>query len=186
FFPRQDTGRLMGFVRGEQSVSFEQMQESLDRVIAILRQDPAIESVTAFTGGGSRNRAFMFIGLKPLAQGREPAERVINRLRTPLAQMPGVRAFLSPVQDIRIGGRESSPQLQYNLVGDDLATLRQWEPRMVEALKKVPQITDIDSDLDDRSPQVELMIDRDAAARFGVDVRDIDTALYNAFGQRPV
>ncbi len=186
FFPRQDTGQLMGFVRGEQSVSFEQMQESLDRVIAILRQDPAIESVTAFTGGGSRNRAFMFIGLKPLTQGREPAERVINRLRAPLAQMPGVRAFLSPVQDIRIGGRESSSNLQYTLVGDDLATLRQWEPRMVEALKKVPQITDIDSDLDDRSPQVELMIDRDAAARFGVDVRDIDTALYNAFGQRPV
>ena len=186
FFPRQDTGRLMGFVRGEQSVSFEQMQASLDQVIAILRQDPAIESVTAFTGGGSRNRAFMFIGLKPLDGGREPAERIINRLRAPLAELAGVRSFLTPVQDIRVGGRESSSDLQYTLIGDDLATLRQWEPRVVETLRKLPQITDVDSDLDDRSPEVELVIDRDAAARFGVDVRDIDTALYNAFGQRPV
>ncbi|MCO5118267.1 MAG: efflux RND transporter permease subunit [Burkholderiaceae bacterium] len=186
FFPRQDTGRLMGFVRGEQSVSFEQMQASLDRVIGILRADPAIETVTAFTGGGSRNRAFMFIGLKPLDEGREPAERIINRLRGPLAELPGVRTFLTPVQDIRVGGRESTSDFQYTLVGDDLPTLRQWEPRVVEALKKLPQITDVNSDLDDRSPQVELVIDRDAAARFGVDVRDIDTALYNAFGQRPV
>src|SRR5690606_19997466 len=86
FFPRQDTGRLMGFVRGEQSVSFEQMQASLDRVIAVLRKDPAVDTVTAFTGGGSRNRAFMFISLKPLEQGREPAERIINRLRAPLSE----------------------------------------------------------------------------------------------------
>ncbi len=187
FFPRQDTGRLMGFVRGEQSVSFEQMQASLDRVISILRKDPAIDTVTAFTGGGSRNRAFMFISLKPLEQGREPAERIINRLRAPLAELAGVRTFLTPVQDIRVGGRESSSSdLQYALVGDDLETLRRWEPRVVEALKKLPQVTDVDSDLDDRSPQVELLIDRDAAARLGVDVRDIDTGLYNAFGQRPV
>ncbi len=186
FFPRQDTGRLVGFVRGEESVSFEQMKASLDRVISIVRQDPAVETVTAFTGGGSRNRAFMFIGLKPLEQGREPAERIINRLRGPLAELAGVRTFLSPVQDIRVGGRESSSDLQYALVGDDLETLRQWEPRVVEALKRLPQITDVNSDLDDRSPQIELIIDRDAAARFGVDVRDIDTGLYNAFGQRPV
>jgi multidrug efflux pump len=187
FFPRQDTGRLMGFVRGEESVSFEQMKASLDRVIETLRKDPAIETVTAFTGGGSRNRAFMFIGLKPLEQGREPAERIINRLRGPLAEIAGVRTFLTPVQDIRIGGRESSSSdLQYALVGDDLETLRQWEPKVVEALKKLPQITDVNSDLDDRSPTVELVIDRDAAARFGIDVRDIDTGLYNAFGQRPV
>lgn len=187
FFPRQDTGRLMGFVRGEESVSFEQMKASLDRVIEILRQDPAIETVTAFTGGGSRNRAFMFIGLKPLDKGREPAERIINRLRGPLAELPGVRTFLTPVQDIRVGGRESSSSdLQYALVGDDLQTLREWEPRVVEALKRLPQVTDVNSDLDDRSPTIELVIDRDAAARFGVDVRDIDTGLYNAFGQRPV
>src|SRR5690606_38900426 len=108
FFPRQDTGRLIGFVRGEESVSFEQMKAALDRVITIVRKDPAVDTVTAFMGGGSRNRAFMFIGLKPLDEGREPAERVINRLRGPLADLAGVRAFLTPVQDIRVGGRESS------------------------------------------------------------------------------
>src|SRR5690606_25147827 len=109
-----------------------------------------------------------------------------NRLRGPLAELAGVRTFLSPVQDIRVGGRESSSDLQYALVGDDLETLRQWEPRVVEALKRLPQITDVNSDLDDRSPQIELIIGRDAAARFGVAVRDIATGLYNAFGQSPV
>lgn len=186
FFPQQDIGRLMGSIQGDQSVSFQAMQQKLAELMDIVRQDPAVDSVVGFTGGGQRNGGFMFVGLKPLTERKLTADRIIARLRGKLAQVPGVSLFLQPVQDIRVGGRQSNAQYQFTLQADDLNELRAWEPRIRHALSELPELADLNTDQQDRGLQTSLLIDRDAAARLGVTTRMIDATLNDAFGQRQV
>jgi multidrug efflux pump len=183
FFPQQDTGRLMGFIRADQSISFQAMREKLDRFVAIVMQDPAVESVTAFTGGGQRNRAQMFVALKPIKEGREPIAQVMARIRNATAKEPGANLFLAPIQDLRGGGRQADASQQFTLRGDDLNELREWAGRLERALKDAPELTDVNSDQENRGLQMTLVIDRITAARLGVTTRAIDQTLNLAFGQ---
>ena len=186
FFPTQDTGRIGGFIRADQAASFQAMQQRLDRFLAIVQADPAVANVTGFTGGSQRNTAQMFMALKPRSERKESAEQVIDRLRQKLAKEPGARLFMFQQQDIRIGGRQSSSSYQYTLQADDLEDLRKWEPRIRQALLKLPEITDVDTDRADAGLQTTLVYDRDAMARLGITVRNADNTLNNAFGQRQV
>ena len=189
FFPQQDTGRGVGNIRADQSISFQAMRQKLDDFIGLVRQDPAVENVIGYTGGGGfggRNSGFMFVTLKPLKERGLSADRVVARLRGRLASVPGASLFLVPVQDIRIGGRSSSAQYQFTLQADELADLRTWEPRVRQALARLPELVDVNTDQEDRGLQTTLVIDRDTAARLGVTTRMIDATLNDAFGQRQV
>jgi len=186
FFPQQDTGRLVGNIQADQSISFQAMRQKLAAFVEIVRADPAVVNVTAFTGGGQRNRGSMFVTLKPIGERKLSADRVIARLRGKLAREPGARLFLVPVQDIRVGGRQASAQYQFTLRADDLEELRAWEPRVRRALGRLPELEDVNTDQEDRGLQTSLVIDRDTAAKLGVTPRMIDTTLNNAFGQRQV
>jgi multidrug efflux pump len=170
-------------VRADQSISFQAMREKLDQFVAIVRADPAVESVTAFTGGGQRNRAQMFVALKPIKEGREPIDRVMTRIRTAGSRVPGAALFLAPIQDLRGGGRQADASTQFTLRGDDLDELRTWAERLTTALRDVPELTDVNSDQENRGLQMSLVIDRPTAARLGVSTRAIDTTLNLAFGQ---
>jgi multidrug efflux pump len=186
FIPTQDTGRLMGYIRADQSISFQAMRQKVADFVDIVRADRAVQNVTAYTGGGQRNSGVMFIQLKPLAERRESSDQVIERLRPHLAQQPGARLFLNPVQDVRAGGRQSSGTYQYTLQGDDVAELRAWTLRLQDALQSVPELTDVDSDQEVRGLETALVIDRPTAARLGVTADAIASALGNAFGQAQV
>ena len=186
FFPQQDTGRITGALRADQKTSFQQMKQRLDRFIALVQQDPAVSSVVGFTGGSQSNTANMFISLKPLSSGRPNATGVVARLRKKLSHEPGATLFMQPVQDIRIGGRQSNAQYQYTLQGDDLQVLRQWEPKVRAALMTLPMLADVNSDQQDQGLQTTLVFDRNAMARLGVPQSAVDKALNDAFGQRQV
>ncbi|MDI1285728.1 MAG: efflux RND transporter permease subunit [Reyranella sp.] len=187
FFPQQDTGRIVGGIRADQSISFQAMRRKFRQFMEIIRTDPAIESAAGFTGGFQTNSGFVFASLKPLGERKESADQVIARLRPRLAQVPGALLFLQAVQDIRVGGRQSNAQYQFTLQADSLPELYTWGPKLVEALKADSAvITDVDSDQQQRGLQVNLTIDRDAASRLGVSTRGISAALYDAFGQRQV
>jgi multidrug efflux pump len=186
FFPQQDTGRLIGFIQADQSISFQAMQPKLASFVSIVRADPAVENVVAFTGGAQRNTGMMFVQLKPLAERKESADKIIARLRVKLANEPGANLFLNPVQDIRVGGRQANATYQYTLQADDLTELRTWEPRIRQALSQLPQLVDVNTDQQDKGLQTSLVIDRDAARRLGVSPSLIDTTLNDAFGQRQV
>ena len=147
--------------------------------------DPAVENVVAFTGGGQRNAGSMFIALKPLAE-RPSAEAIIARLRVKLAKEPGATLVLNPVQDIRIGGRQSDATYQFTLQGDDLNELRTWTPALEAALRQVPEVLDVNSDQQVKGLQTTLTVDRETAARLGITPRMIDSALNLAFGQSVV
>ncbi len=186
FFPQQDTGRIMGMVQADQTISFQAMQDKLRRFVAIVKDDPAVETVVGFTGGGQLNSANMFISLKPLAERKMSADQVIARLRGKLAPVPGASLFLQAAQDFRVGGRPGNAQYQYTLYADDLDDLRTWTPRLTEALRKSPELADVNSDQQTGGQEVALVIDRDAAARLGITMSQIDNTLYDAFGQRQV
>lgn len=187
FFPQQDTGRIVGGIRADQSISFQAMRRKFRQFIEIVRADPAIESVAGFTGGFQTNSGFMFATLKPLSERDVSAEQVIARLRPKLAQVPGAMLFLQSVQDIRVGGRQSNALYQFTLQADSLPELYTWGPKLTEALQKdTSVITDVDSDQQQRGLQINLTIDRDAASRLGVSTRSISATLYDAFGQRQV
>ncbi|HYQ99521.1 MAG TPA: multidrug efflux RND transporter permease subunit [Casimicrobiaceae bacterium] len=186
FFPQQDTGRLVGGIQGDQSISFQAMRDKLTTFMTIVRDDPAVANVVGFTGGGQRNSGNMFVALKPLSQRTETADQVIARLRAKLSKVPGASLFLQAVQDIRIGGRQANAQYQFTLSADDLSELRAWEPRIRLALSQLPELADVNTDTQDKGLQTSLVIDRDAAARLGVTPRLIDATLYDAFGQRQV
>ncbi|HUL41660.1 MAG TPA: multidrug efflux RND transporter permease subunit [Burkholderiales bacterium] len=186
FFPQQDTGRLIGIIDADQSISFQAMRQKLADFMEIIRKDPAVESVVGFTGGFRVNSGFMFVSLKPLKQRRLSADRVIARLRGKLAREPGASLYLQAAQDIRMGGRPSNAQYQYTLQADELKDLRTWEPRVRKALSGLPQLTDVSTDEEDKGLQTTLVIDRDTAARLGVPVSLIDSTLNDAFGQREV
>jgi len=186
FFPQQDTGRLIGFVRADQSISFQAMKEKVNNLAAIVIADPAVESVTAFTGGGQRNSAQMFIALKPLKQRNEPLDAILARLRPKLSKEPGANLFLNPIQDLRGGGRQTEASQQFTLRADDLAELRKWTPLLENALRDVAELTDVSSDQQDRGLQMTLVVDRPTASRLGITPRAVDTALNLAFGQAQV
>ena len=186
FMPQQDTGRVMGFIRADQSTSFQAMERRIQRFLAIVQEDPAVEYVTGFTGGGQRNSANIFMSLKPLAERKVSSDVVINRLRDKLKNEPGARLFMMAQQDVRIGGRQSMASYEYTLQADDSTELRTWEPRIRQVLSTLPQLTDVNSDVQDYGLQTTLVIDRDQATRLGLTVSQIDNTLNNAFGQRQV
>jgi multidrug efflux pump len=182
FFPQQDTGRLTGSIQADQSSSFQAMQGRLVRLAGIVQQDPAVETVTAFTGGNNSGR--MFVALK---QSRKiTADQVIARLRPKLSHEPGANLFLQPVQDLRIGGRSSGAQYQYTLQGDSSQELLDWAPRVMQKLRGLPQLVDVNTDQQNKGLQASLVIDRSTASRLGITPQVIDATLYDAFGQRPV
>ena len=183
FFPQQDTGRLVGFIRADQGISFQAMRAKLAAFVDIVKSDPAVDNVVAFTGGGQRNRGSMFIALKPLAERGVTADRVIARLRIKLAQEPGAQLFLNPVQDIRVGGRLSDATYQFTLQADDLADLRRWTPRLEAEVRRLPELADVNTDQEARGLQTTLVLDRESAARLGINASQIDSALNLAFGQ---
>jgi multidrug efflux pump len=186
FFPQQDVGRMIGSIQADQGISFQAMREKLSDFAEIVRSDPAVENVVGFTGGGQRNSGFMFITLKPVRERRASVDQVIARLRPKLLQEPGANLFLVPVQDIRMGGRQANAQYQFTLQADELADLRLWEPRVRQALARLPEIADVNTDQQDKGLQTTLVIDRATAARLGITTRMIDQTLYNAFGQAQV
>jgi multidrug efflux pump len=187
FFPQQDTGRIVGGIRADQSISFQAMRRKFRQFMDIIREDPAIESVAGFTGGFSTNSGFVFASLKPLDERKMSADQMIARLRPKLGQVAGANLFLAAVQDIRVGGRQGNAQYQFTLQADSLPELYEWGPKLQEALRQDQSvITDVDSDQQQRGLQVNLTIDRDAAARLGVSTRSISATLYDAFGQRQV
>jgi len=192
FFPQQDNGRLSGSVIAAQDVSFQAMRQKLTRYVEIVRADPAVATVTAYTGGGAggrgttTNNGRMFIALEPRTERDVTADQVITRLRPQLAKVPGATLYLQAVQDVRAGGRPTNAQYQYTLQGDDLETLSTWAPRMLEAVRGLRELRDVSSDQQDRGLQVPLTIDRQTAARLGISTRLIDDTLYDAFGQRQV
>jgi multidrug efflux pump len=185
FFPQQDTGQLTGGLRADQSISFQALQGKLKKIVNIVRSDPAVDTVIAFTGGSRAGGGFAFVTLKP--QSERPSSDVITqRLRPKLSHVTGATLFLSPVQDVRTGGRGGNANYQYTLTSDDLGQLRIWSAKLAAALKASKVLTDIDSDQQDRGIQTRLTIDPDAAARLGLSNRQIDNTLYDGFGQRQV
>ena len=186
FFPEQDTGRLMGFIQADQSISFQAMRGKLEDFMKIVREDPDVENVTGFTGGSRTNSGSMFISLKPLSVRSDDAQKVIARLRARLAKEPGSSLFLMAVQDIRVGGRQANASYQYTLLADDLAALRDWEPKIRAALAALPELADVNSDQQDKGSEMDLVYDREALARLGISVSDANNLLNNAFGQRQI
>jgi len=188
FFPQQDTGRLVGSIQGAQDVSFQAMRQKFEQFVRIVMTAPAVDTVVAFTGGsgGATNTGRMFVSLKPLDERKMSADQVIGRLRGKLGGVPGASLYLQAVQDIRVGGRASSAQFQFTLRGDNLKELNQWAPRMLRRLRALPQLTDVNTDQQERGLEALLAIDRDTASRLGVTTQMIDETLYDAFGQRQV
>lgn len=186
FFPQQDTGRLIGGMQVDQASSFQATRSKFNAVVALVRQDPAVETVIGFTGGGRGSGGMMFITLKPLAERKLSADQVIGRLRRKLSHIPGARMFLQSIQDIRVGGRPSDAQYQYTLQSDDLGELRSWEPKILAALSNVPELADVNSDQNDKGLQTSLVIDRETAIRSGVTPQLIDSTLNDLFGQRQI
>jgi multidrug efflux pump len=194
FFPQQDTGQMTGTTEAAQDISFEAMREKQEEVVKIVMADPAVQAVGSFFGGGAfgaaLNNGRMFISLKPKGFGKDErkdeAGIVIARLRQKLAKIPGTQLFLQPNQDIRVGGRMSKGLYQYALTDQNIDELNAWAPKLVKKLHDYPQIKDATSDQQFRGLQETVVIDRDAAARLGLQPQAVDSTLYSAFGQRQV
>jgi multidrug efflux pump len=191
FFPEQDTGRLTGSLQGDQSISFQLMSQKLTQMMAIVQRDPAVESVVGSTGAGSggaasqTNTGSVYVSLKPLAQ-RASMPVVMARLRRALAGVAGVRLFLQPVQDIRVGGRQSNAMYQYTILGDSTAEVYAWAPKLLTAMARDRTFVDVSSDQQQQGLETNIVIDRDTASRLGLTMYQIDNTLYDAFGQRSV
>jgi multidrug efflux pump subunit AcrB len=193
FFPQQDTGELMGTTEAAQDISFEAMKAKQQEVVKIVMSDPAVQAVGSFFGGGSGsalNNARMFVSLKPKGRGKDNRSdsvgEVITRLRRKLSRIPGAYLFLVPGQDIRVGGRSSKALYQYALTDQNIEELNTWAPRLLAKLRQYPQIKDATSDQQFRGLQENVVIDRDAAARLGIQPQAVDSTLYSAFGQRQI
>ena len=186
FFPQQDSGQMNGGIRADQSISSQAMQAKIYQLVEIIRKDPAVETVVAFTGGGRAGGGFMFVNLKPVGERDVAAQAVIARLRPQMAKVTGITIFLNPVQDLRMGGRSSNSTYQYTLKSDSAEALKVWATRLGEAMKAQPALVDIDTDLEENGVETFVTIDKETAARMGISTRDVTNALYNAFGQRQV
>jgi hydrophobic/amphiphilic exporter-1 (mainly G- bacteria), HAE1 family len=187
FFPQQDTGIIAGITDAPQDVSFDEMLRLQRRLASVIAQDPAVASYGAFVGGGRPlNNGFVIIGLKPRDQRDATADQVIERLRKKIGAVPGGTLFMQAAQDLNVGGRLARTQYQYTLQDANLEELNTWAPRLLEELKKLPELRDVASDQQSSSTKLALVIDRDQAARFGIQPALIDNTLYDAFGQREV
>jgi multidrug efflux pump len=187
FFPEQDTGILIGQIIADQSISFAAMEKKLAQLQDIVQKDPAVASVAGFTGGRALNSATVFIELKPLAQRKLSATEVVNRLRPKLNAVSGARLFLQAQQDLQIGGRQAAAEYQYTLTSDDADALFKWVPRLITELNKHHgTLTDVNSDLQQNGLQAYVTVNRATAKRYGFDPNQIDSVLYDAFGQRTV
>ena len=189
FFPQQDTGRLNGNFLGDQSTSFQAMQRKMIQLASIVQHDPDVATVQAFSGGGggtTTNSARTFITLKPLGQRKATADQIINRLRPKLSGVPGVTLFLQASQDIRVGGRQSSAQYQFTLQSDNLDELTHWAPILTNLMKKMPELTDVNSDQQNNGLEANVVIDRPTASRLGITPQSLDSILYDAFGEREI
>ncbi|MEM5460696.1 efflux RND transporter permease subunit [Paraburkholderia phytofirmans] len=187
FFPEEDTGLLLGTLQASQSISWHEMQHQFQMVNKAVQENPNVAFVGGFVGGANAlNNALLFVTLKPLGERRATADQVIAQVRRRLADMPGTQLYLQSLQDLAAGGRQSAAQYQYTLTADDQATLDQWVPKLVAQMHKMPALADINTDQQDKSMQVGIDVDRDSAARMGVSFKDIDEALYDAFGERQV
>ena len=188
FFPQQDTGQVNGGMRADQSISFQAMQGKLRQLVNIIKSDPAVDTVVGFTGGSRAGGGFMFMNLKPVSERAkgESGQAVIARLRPKLARVTGVQLFLNPVQDLRMGGRQSNSTYQYTLKSDNRADLKTWASRLADAMKGQKALTDVDTDQADNGVETYVDVDKQTAARLGISAKDIDNALYDAFGQRQV
>ncbi len=189
FFPQQDTGFITGTSEAAQNVSFAEMSRLQQALGAVIGKDPDVASWVGSAGAGSGqpgNTGRFFISLKPRSERGATADQVINRLRPQLAQVPGAMLFLQSAQDVRVGGRSSRSQYQYTLQDSNLDELNAWTPRLLEKLKTLPQLRDVATDQQTSAGTVTLAIDREQAARFGLQPALIDDTLYDAFGQRQV
>ena len=191
FFPQQDNGRMMGSIIADQDTSYQAMDKILRQMIDIIKDDPAVDAVSGFCGGGGPgggaiNQARMFIMLKPPAQRKITADLVIARLRPKLARVPGATLYMQSAQDIRVGGRFGAAQYQFTMQGDNLHDLQVYGPRMLQELRTVPLIVDVNTDQQDSGLQSYVQVDRSTAARFGISSQLVDNTLYDAFGEREV
>jgi multidrug efflux pump len=188
FMPQQDTGQLIGFVRGDDGLSFQVMQPKMEIYRRALLADPAVQSVAGFIGGsGGINNAFLVIRLKAMAERDLSAQQVIERLRDSVPKVPGGRLFLMPDQDLQFGGRQGrSSENEYVLLASELDDLNAWLPKVRDALAALPELTDIDANEGEGAQQIRLVVDRDAARRLGVDMSMVTAVLNNAFSQRQV
>ena len=184
FFPAQDTGTISGNARGPEDISFQSMREKMLQYASIVQKDPAVNVVHAFIS--TPNQASFTITLKPLSERKASVDQIITRLRPQLARVPGADLFLRAVRDLEIGGRVGNSEFQYTLQGDNLQDLLKYSPIMEQKLRRLPQIRDVNTDLQNRGLQAGLVIDRDTASRLGISASTIDSALYDAFGQRQV
>jgi len=184
FFPQQDTGRLGGGLQAEQDISFPALRDKLRQFVGIIKSDPAVDTVVAFAGSG--NTARSFITLKPLDERKISADQVIARLRPKMAKVPGATLYLQAVQDLQIGGRMGNAQYQYTLQDESIDELNVWALKMLEKLRTLPLLRDVNTDQQVHGLQATVVVDRDTASRLGVSAADVDNTLYDAFGQRQV
>ncbi|KHT02761.1 MdtB/MuxB family multidrug efflux RND transporter permease subunit [Pectobacterium brasiliense] len=190
FFPIQDNGIIQGTVQAPQTVSFSNMADRQQRVASIIMKDPAVESVSSFIGVDGTNAALnsgrLQINLKPLSERSERIPEIISRLQQQTAQIPGIQLYLQPVQDLTIDTQISRTQYQFTLQAMSLDELSQWVPKLMTELKKLPQLEDVSSDWQDGAAVAYVNVNRDSASRLGITMSQVDSALYNAFGQRLV
>ncbi|MBB5031276.1 efflux RND transporter permease subunit [Prosthecobacter vanneervenii] len=190
FFPQQDNGLLIGSISADQNISFQAMRDKIITISNLVQNDPAVAKLNASCGsdsrmGGPKNTGRVFVALKPLAE-REPMDAILARFRGKLSKIPGAMLLLMPSQDLRIGGRSSRALYQYTLMANDVATLRSVEPKVRLALLGLKELTDVNSDFEDKGTVTRLVVDRDACARIGVTMQSVDAALNSSFGQRMV
>jgi multidrug efflux pump len=192
FFPQEDTGLITGGIVADQSISFQLMKDKLVQLMDVVQADPAVESVAGYTGAGSgggssqTNTGSVYVLLKPLSVRKISSDEVIARLRTKLSEVAGGRLFLQTVQDIRIGARQSNAEFQFTLQADNVNDLAEWGPKLTAALQRSPVVADVSSDQQQKGLETEVNYDRSTAARLGLTVAQIDSTLYDAFGQRQV
>jgi multidrug efflux pump len=187
FFPIQDSGRLGGGLRADQSISSEEMGAKMQQIVKVLMKDPAVQTVVGFTGGNRSGGGFLSVDLKPKGQRKEGGQAVIARLRPQLAKITGLTIFLNPQQDVRAGGRPSNATYQYTLKSDNIADLKLWAQKLDDAMAEhTDAMVDVNTDQQDNGVEAYVNVDHDSAARLGVNLTDVDNALYDSFGQRQV
>jgi multidrug efflux pump len=187
FFPQQDTGAIVGSVQGPQDSSFPAMDNSIRQLVGVIKSDPAVANVNAYTGGnGATNTGFIYIALKPLNVRKVSAAQIINRLRPKLNRLPVASAFLQAAQDLRIGGRSSAALYQYTIQSDNVQDLSHWGPILLAEMKKLPGFQDVNTDQQNGGLEELLTYDRPTAARLGLTAQTLDSSLYSAFGQSEV
>ncbi len=187
FFPQQDTGIIVGLADASQDVSFDEMVRLQHKLTDIVAQDPDVAGWATFVGGSRPlNNGFIMIGLKPREERNASSDQIITRLRAKFASISGATFYLQSAQDLNVGGRTTRTQYQYTLLDPDLNELNEWAPKLLDKLKALPQLRDVATDQQTNSTMLSMVIDRDQAARFGIQPSLIDQTLYDAFGQRQV